>query len=339
MKIAVVLFNLGGPAKLTQVKKFLFNLFNDKNIITIPQPFRWLLATLISTFRTNKAKKLYQHMGGGSPILAYTKEQAAHLAITLEQLDKLNQYEVFIAMRHAAPYAEEAVEKITQYSPDEIILLPLYPQYSTTTTKSSFEDFIAKAANISAKIKTICCYPKDEDFIKAHQELIRKTYEENNLANKKPLILFSAHSIPQKFVDRGDPYQWQITTTVENIMRNLKLEVEYVISYQSKVGKIKWLEPETSKEIIKAAKANKALIIVPIAFVSDHLETLVELDIDYKQLADELEVKDYHRVPALGINSSFINSLANQTIKLVNNEAFSRVCPREFCCCWLEKNK
>jgi ferrochelatase len=317
MKIAVVLFNLGGPAKLDEVKTFLFNLFNDKNILTLPQPFRWLLAKTISTFRANKAKKLYQHMGGSSPILAYTKEQAAHLSLKLEELDKKNQYEIFIAMRHAAPYAEDAVEKIKQYAPDEIILLPLYPQYSTTTTKSSFEDFMKKSANISAKIKTICCYPKDDDFIKAHQELIIKTYEE-------------------KIVDRGDPYQWQIERSVEHIMNGLGLEVEHLISYQSKVGKIKWLEPETSKEIIRAAKENKALIIVPIAFVSDHLETLVELDIDYKQLADELKIVDYHRVPALAINGNFIKSLAKQTIKLVNNEGFLRICPKEFCCCFLK---
>ncbi|KKB96187.1 Ferrochelatase [Candidatus Arcanobacter lacustris] len=329
-KIAVILFNLGGPSDIDHVEGFLFNLFNDKNIITLPNPFRWLLAKLISSTRSNKSKKLYQQMGGSSPILKNTQDQAEALAIKLKEIDPDNQYEIMISMRYSKPFSDDLRESIDKFKPDEIILLPLYPQYSTTTTKSSFEDFIPKFKD-EFKIKSVCCYPLEENYIKSHQEKIRKSYLENNLKGKDVVILFSAHSIPQKCVDNGDPYQWQIEATVRAIMRDLNLEVSHKICYQSRVGRLKWLEPSTDSEIKN--NKDKSMMIVPIAFVSDHLETLVELDIDYKLLANDYGVKDYCRVSALGIEDNFIKSLAKSTIDSVNDLPRMRICPKEFCKC------
>jgi ferrochelatase len=329
-KIIVILFNLGGPSDLNHVEEFLFNLFYDKNIIALPNPFRWLLAKFISSTRASKSKKLYQKINGASPILENTKDQADQLNIKLKELDPDNQYQIMISMRHSKPCSDDLIEPINKFQPDEIILLPLYPQYSTTTTKSSFEDIIPKLKNIS-KIKSICCYPIEENFIKSHQQKIRESYLENNLTGKDVMILFSAHSIPQKYVDNGDPYQWQIEVTIADIMKDLNLEVDHRICYQSRVGRLKWLGPTTEDEIKN--NRNKSLMIVPISFVSEHLETLVELDIDYKLVANQYDVKDYCRVTSLAIEDNFIKSLAKSTIDLVNDLPRTRICPKEFCKC------
>jgi ferrochelatase len=346
-KIAVVLFNLGGPSDLKQVKSFLFNLFYDKNIITLPNPFRWFLAKLISNLRENYAKEIYKKIGNKSPILEQTIQQAQAIHNKLISFKDNNNYKIIISMRYAQPFSEQAIEEIKNFAADEIIALPLYPQFSTTTTKSSLEDFYKslKKHKIDIPVKAICCYFDNEDFIKSHIKLLDDKYQQahSDGANKIK-ILFSAHSLPQKIIDNGDPYEWQIIQTVKKIIDNFAVKnIDYSICYQSKVGRLKWLEPSTEKSIIENA-CSTSLIIVPIAFVSEHSETLVELDMDYKQIANNNGCKNYYRVPTLAINDIFVESLAKIIIQLltlasekttmvISSNDGIRKCPNEFCGC------
>lgn len=344
-KTAIVLFNLGGPDSKEAIRPFLFNLFNDKYIITVPAIIRYFIAWIISSRREETAQKIYAHTGNRSPILDETNSQKKALRKALE--NKLeNNYEIFICMRHWHPMSDEVIQKVKQYDPDEIILLPLYPQYSTTTSASSIEDFssaLKKEALHKVYLKTICCYPFDDDFINSHVSLIK-----NNLVKLKNKnnyrILFSAHSLPKKIIDSGDPYQWQIEKTVESIVNKLEIDnLDYKITYQSRVGPLEWLKPNTEDTIIKTAQQNKAIIVVPVAFVSEHVETLVELDIEYRKLVDNYEV-EYIRIPALSINKLFIEYLSriitkfsNYNGNILSSSNFKRICPKNFekCLCRL----
>jgi len=338
-KVAVVLFNLGGPDSLNAVKPFLFNLFNDQYIITLPSILRFLVAKLISIRREKVAKTIYANTGGKSPILYETLAQKEALKEELINSSDIT-FELFICMRHWHPMTEEVVKNIKNYEPTEIILLPLYPQFSTTTTASSLNEFgknLRKEFMDKVKLKTICCYPLDEGFIDSHVKLIEaKLSDKLDLSNYR--MLFSAHGLPEKIVKAGDPYQWQIEQTVFKIINNLQLlpkfkKIDYKVTYQSRVGPLKWLEPNTEDEIKIAGKDNKSLIIVPVAFVSEHVETLVELDIEYKHIADEHNI-DYVRVPTLSTNELFIKSLANMILNFssrdyscLSSSNFSRICP------------
>lgn len=338
-KIAVVLFNLGGPDSLNAIKPFLFNLFNDQYIITLPSVLRFLVAKLISTRREKVAKAIYANTGGKSPILEETLAQKEALKQELIKNSDIT-FELFICMRHWHPMTAEVVKNIKNYEPNEIILLPLYPQFSTTTTASSLNEFaknLSKELIDKIKLKTICCYPLNEGFIDSHVKLIEaKLSDKIDLSNYR--MLFSAHGLPEKIVKAGDPYQWQIEQTVFKIINKLQLlpkfkKIDYKVTYQSRVGPLKWLEPNTEDEIKIAGKDNKSLIIVPVAFVSEHVETLVELDIEYKHIADEHNI-DYVRVPTLSTNELFIKSLANMILNFSSREYsclsssnFSRICP------------
>lgn len=338
-KIAVVLFNLGGPDSLNAIKPFLFNLFNDQYIITLPSVLRFLVAKLISARREKVAKAIYANTGGKSPILEETLAQKEALKQELIKNSDIT-FELFICMRHWHPMTAEVVKNIKNYEPNEIILLPLYPQFSTTTTASSLNEFaknLSKELIDKIKLKTICCYPLNEGFIDSHVKLIEaKLSDKMDLSNYR--MLFSAHGLPEKIVKAGDPYQWQIEQTVFKIINKLQLlpkfkKIDYKVTYQSRVGPLKWLEPNTEDEIKIAGKDNKSLIIVPVAFVSEHVETLVELDIEYKHIADEHNI-DYVRVPTLSTNELFIKSLANMILNFSSREYsclsssnFSRICP------------
>ncbi len=326
MKKAVILFNLGGPDSINSVKPFLFNLFNDPAIIRLPNPFRYLLAKFISHRREKTAITIYKCLGGKSPILNETKAQADALEEKLREVDSKNIYKIFIVMRYWHPFAQETIKQIKEYGADKIILLPLYPQFSTSTTASSFKQWKETAAEHRLNIETqsICCYPRNMDFIKAHVGLIKQHYKNGYR------LLFSAHGIPKSFVKDGDPYQWQIEQTVNKIVDSLNLEnLDWKICYQSKVGRMKWLEPSTENEIIRAGKEKKSIIVIPIAFVSEHSETLVELDIEYKELAESVHVPDYIRVPTVNINKDFILSLAMMCM----NNTPQKICPAEFTGC------
>ena len=338
-KIAVVLFNLGGPDSLNAIKPFLFNLFNDQYIITLPSVLRFLVAKLISTRREKVAKAIYANTGGKSPILEETLAQKEALKQELIKNSDIT-FELFICMRHWHPMTAEVVKNIKNYEPNEIILLPLYPQFSTTTTASSLNEFarnLSKELIDKIKLKTICCYPLNEGFIDSHVKLIEaKLSDKMDLSNYR--MLFSAHGLPEKIVKAGDPYQWQIEQTVFKIINKLQLlpkfkKIDYKVTYQSRVGPLNWLEPNTEDEIKIAGKDNKSLIIVPVAFVSEHVETLVELDIEYKHIADEHNI-DYVRVPTLSTNELFIKSLANMILNFssrdyscLSSSNFSRICP------------
>lgn len=344
-KIAIVLFNLGGPSSLSSVKRFLFNLFYDKAIINLPNPLRFILAKIISITRNKKSQKIYSLVGNNSPILQETESQKA--AITEKLKQTLNEdFKIFIAMRYSYPDSKEAVRKINEYNPSEIILLPLYPHFSSTTTGSSIKDFISSLYKNKSEdyqhIKTICCYPIDDEFIESHLSLIKQSLKK--LKNKKGFrILFSAHGLPVKIIKAGDPYQWQIEKTVESLVSKLSIDnLDYKITYQSRVGPVEWLKPNTEDEIEIAGKEDKSLIIVPIAFVSEHVETLVELDIEYRKIAGKYKI-EYIRTPALGTNKLFINSITKMVSNLVNygfdtkdlicSSINKRICPYNFTMC------
>lgn len=319
-KRAVVLFNLGGPDSPAAVRPFLFNLFNDPAILTFPQPFRWLLAQTISRAREKKAQAIYAKIGGRSPLLELTQAQATALEAQLNQ-GSADEHRTFIAMRYWHPFADAAAAAVAAFAPDEIVLLPLYPQFSTTTTQSSFEDWhrAAQAARLSAPTVQVRSYSEQTDFIAAQADLLGI---ERAKAGSQPVrILFSAHGLPQKVIDAGDPYQREIEATAAAIAAAAGLaRADWAVCYQSKVGPMKWLEPSIDTELERAARDRLGVIVLPIAFVSEHSETLVELDMDYRDRAAALGVAPYLRVPALGTHARFIAGLAKLVRDALNQK-------------------
>ena len=331
MKKAIILFNLGGPDKLKNVKPFLFNLFNDPAILNLPTLLRYPLAKLISNRRAPTAKKIYEELGGSSPILKLTTDQSNALEKKLNQNDNKNEYKCFIVMRCWHPRAEKVINDVRSYEPEEVVLLPLYPQYSAATSGSSIKEWkeVCKKNDYKIKTSTICCYPTDPLFIKSHVNEIKKKIE--NLKNYK--LIFSAHGLPEKNIKKGDPYQWQVEQSVRNIIKNLDIKnLDWILSYQSRVGPLKWIGPSTDNIIVENSKLGKKIVLVPIAFVSEHSETLVELDIEYKELADKNGCTDYLRVPALGTNSDFIGSLASLIINKEEKKFTENLYPPEIQC-------
>jgi protoporphyrin/coproporphyrin ferrochelatase len=336
-KIAVVLFNLGGPDSQEAVKPFLFNLFNDRAIISAPQPVRFLLAKFISGKRAPTTREIYKNSGGKSSLLENTKAQAKALE---KHLKPMAEVKTFIAMRYWHPFSFETVKKIKDFAPDRIILLPLYPQFSTTTTGSSATDWqrTAKKAGLDVQTSIVCCYPKEANFIKAHATAIKPELLKA-LKNGKTRILFTAHGLPEKIVEGGDPYAWQVEETVKAVVSELgEKTFDHAICYQSRVGPLKWIGPSTEDEIKRAGNEKLNLVMVPISFVSEHSETLVELDIKFAALAKEAGVGSYHRVPALGTSGDFIKSLGNVVKAALDRDGISsfegtRFCPAELSKC------
>ncbi len=338
MKVAVILFNLGGPDKIESVEPFLFNLFNDPAILNLPSFIRYPLAKLIAKRRAPIAKDIYKEIGGSSPILKLTQDQAISLENSLNNSQKTFNYKVFITMRCWHPRASETVKLVKDFDPSELVLLPLYPQYSAATSGSSILEWkeVAKKNNLNLETSVICCYPEDNKFIKAHIELISEKIKKLN--NFK--LIFSAHGLPEKNIKKGDPYQWQVEQGVKKIMEGINdTSIDYILSYQSRVGPLKWIGPSTEDVIIENSKKGKHLVIVPIAFVSEHSETLVELDIEYEKLARKNGCKDYTRIEALGVNENFIQSLSDLIINKDNYKFKNNLyppknrCPSNFTQC------
>lgn len=334
-KTAIILFNLGGPDHPDAVRPFLKNLFFDPAIIRLLRPMRWAIAELISRRRTPTAQKIYDELGGKSPILENTVAQATALETTLRAHGDVR---VFTAMRYWHPRAADVARDVKTYAPDDIILLPLYPQYSTTTTASSLAEWNKAAAAAGLKATpahAVCCYPTQGDFVRAHAQLVR-TYFDEASHHGAPRILFSAHGLPEKIVKKGDPYQWQVEQTTREILRELGGNPDYSNCYQSRVGPMKWIGPSTESEILRAAHDKRPVVLVPIAFVSEHSETLVELDIEYAALAHENGLDRYYRVPTLSVHAQFIAGLAEMCLKIENGSARcashtgARICPRSF---------
>jgi protoporphyrin/coproporphyrin ferrochelatase len=319
-KLAVVLFNLGGPDSLSAVQPFLFNLFNDPAIIGLPWPFRPLLATAISRSRREEASHNYAHMGGASPLLVETEKQAKALERSLN--DTLAGFEArtFVAMRYWRPFTEDTARAVADFAPDEVVLLPLYPQYSTTTTASSVKAW-KKLYRGSGRTREICCFYDDPGFAAAYARSIRQTFEAAGRPRNLRL-LFSAHGLPEKVIKRGDPYQWQVERSCEAVMRELGDGWDWGVCYQSRVGPLKWIGPSTPEAIEQAATDGKGVLVAPIAFVSEHVETLVELDRDYAALAREKGCPVFLRAPAIGVDEGFISGLAG----LVAGALFRTTC-------------
>ena len=338
-RVAIVLFNLGGPDHPEAVQPFLFNLFNDPAIIGAPGLIRWALAHLISRRRAPIAQEIYARIGGRSPIMPETELQADGLT---ERLGDLGEVKTFIAMRYWHPRARETAKAVADFKPDEIVLLPLYPQFSTTTSESSLKEWQIEADRIGLKAKTraLCCYPNQAGFVEAVADLL-KTALAKAEPRGAPRILFSAHGLPERVIAGGDPYQHQVELSAEAVMAKLaRPDVDWLVCYQSRVGPLKWIGPSTDKEIERAGADGVPLIIVPIAFVSEHSETLVELDIEYKHLADESGVPFYVRVPAVRNHPAFLDGLADVVRgSLSRNKVHcgqgdgGRICPGKFMRC------
>lgn len=311
-KTAVVLFNLGGPASEKDIYPFLFNLFYDPAILSLPNPLRYILAKAISKRRLSKAKSIYAQLGGGSPLLENTQAQAAALE---QELGK--DYRVFVSMRYTAPFASDVVKDVKAYAPNEVVLLPLYPQYSTTTTDSSFKAWGKATEGWQVPLRFISSYPTQNGFLKALRDLILPLYEKAQ-RHGSPRILLTAHGLPEKIIKKGDPYQNQVEKTAEELVKKLSL-TEVVLCYQSRVGPLKWIGPSIEEEIIKASRLKRPLVIVPLSFVSEHSETLVELDITLKNLAFREGCPAYERVPTVQTHPFFIQGLAS-LVKLASCE-------------------
>ena len=322
MKKAVILFNLGGPDNLNAVEPFLFNLFNDPAIISLPVFLRYPLAKLISKRRAPIAKAIYAEMGGKSPILEETNKQA--LAIEKNLKNEKDEYKCFISMRCWYPRAFQTIKKVKEYNPDQIILLPLYPQYSNATSGSSIKEWkdICKKEGLTTETKVVCCYPTEKDFILSYANLIKEKINLKKL--NETILIFSAHGLPENKIKKGDPYQWQVEQSVNMLVKKLSMvNLNYILSYQSRVGPLKWIGPSTDVVIKEEARKNKIIIVVPVAFVSEHSETLVELDIEYRKLAEENGSKEYIRVPAVTENQDFINSLKSSILQASEGEKFT----------------
>ena len=313
-RVAIVLFNLGGPDGPDAVRPFMRNLFSDPAIIGAPAFIRLPLAAFISTTRAPSARKNYDLMGGGSPLLPETEAQARALSQFLEQSLPDRETKVFIAMRYWKPFTDVTARDVAAFRPDHVVLLPLYPHFSTTTTGSSLQAW-RKAYRGSGEVHTVCCYPTADGFVKAHAERISEAWKASGSPGNVR-VLFSAHGLPEKVIEAGDPYQAQIEQTSAAVAARLELTglgkgLDWQVCYQSRVGPLKWIGPSTVEAIQKAQTDGKGILITPIAFVSEHVETLVELDHEYGELAKSLGVTTYIRAPALGIHPDYVATLGD----------------------------
>jgi len=312
-KVAIVLFNLGGPDRPEAIAPFLLNLFRDPAILSVPWPIRPWLARRIARARLGPATASYAHLGGRSPLLPETEHQARLLAAALPDLD----VRVFIAMRYWHPFSDEAARAVAAWDPDDIVLLPLYPQFSTTTTASSLAAWreAAISVGLAKTTRAVCCWYANQAFITSLCTILRRSLAEARAALPPAAalrVLFSAHGLPERIIRAGDPYRIQVEATMAAILRELGNEVpDACLSFQSRATPERWLQPSTQDEIRRAGTEHTSLVVVPIAFVSEHSETLVELDIDYRELAANSGVPAWFRVPTPGADPLFIAVLAD----------------------------
>ncbi len=302
----VILLNLGGPDSLEAVKPFLYNLFSDRDIIRLGPPFlQKPLASLIVNLRAKKAREFYALIGGKSPLEEITTAQASALR---ERLGPA--MPVYVGMRYWKPFISDTVERMHRDGISRIVVLSLYPHYSIATTGSSVKAFKEAAARYPVEYACINSWFEHPGYIDALAEKIRQGME---TFHEKPAVLFSAHSLPQKFIDAGDPYEFEIRGTIEALAK--KVDMQWHLSYQSKTGPVKWLEPTTEHMLHElAGKGVRDLLVVPVSFVSDHIETLYEIDMLYKNMAQGLGI-NLRRVESLNTSPKFIEALADIVIK------------------------
>jgi ferrochelatase len=311
-KKAVVLMNMGGPNNLDEVEVFLKNMFNDRNIITVKSNLlRKFIAFMIVTSRKKEARENYEHLGGKSPIVDNTKKLISKLQERFEDIY------ITYEMRYTPPFANDIINELKEKNIKDIILFPLYPQYSTTTTKSSLEDFEDFAKNEDFNIKIVEPFYEDKQFLHVIVNQIQEDIK--NLNSSQVDLIFSAHSLPQKIVDAGDPYQSQVQNQVallKEILKEKNIEFNDIkIAYQSKLGPLKWLDP-TLESVIRNNE-NKNILIYPISFIIDNSETDFELSIEYKEIADELNFEKYLVSKCPNDKSDFVDYL-EQKIKSID---------------------
>ncbi len=318
-RVGVLLLNLGGPDKLEDVRPFLFNLFSDPEIIRLPiKGLQKPLAWLISTLRAKKSQENYLQIGGGSPLRQITEAQSQALE---EQLSAMSQdAQVYIGMRYWHPFTEEAIARIKRDRIENLVILPLYPQFSISTSGSSFrvlEEMWKEDPDLGQIEHTIIpSWYNNPGYLQAMAQLIAQELEQFS-APDQVHIFFSAHGVPQSYVDEaGDPYQQEIEDCTRLIMKTLNRPNEHTLAYQSRVGPVEWLKPYTEDALQElGAQGMKDLLVVPISFVSEHIETLQEIDIEYREIAEEAGIENFQRVPALNTHPVFIDSLAQLVIK------------------------
>lgn len=343
-RVAVVLFNLGGPDCAESIKPFLKNFFMDKNIIQAPWPVRLIVSSLIANRRSkNEAGTSYGLLGGRSPLLDNTLAQAGALEKSLNIAAPDTLWRVFTAMRYWHPMSDAAARDVADFVPDRVVLLPLYPQFSTTTTRSSIQAWHKAAAKIglTAPTTTLCCYPFNDGFIAASARLVRDAYSSFvQTHGRTPRVLFSAHGLPEKIIQGGDPYQWQCEQAADAIAAATGIDqLDWKICYQSRVGPLKWIGPSTEDALRQAADDRVPVLIYPHAFVSEHVETLVEIEIEYREEAHKMGVPGFARVPTVGVAPEFIAGLRDMVIQHGSNattlaDGAKRICPENFtqCC-------
>ncbi|MDD3183195.1 MAG: ferrochelatase, partial [Alphaproteobacteria bacterium] len=267
MKTAVLLCSMGGPKSLKAVRSFLFHLFYDPAILRCANPLRWIMATLISTRRASLSRKMYKKIGGASPLVANTRDQVAALE---KKLATHGNFRCFIGMSYSQPFIREAMEEINIYKPDHLIVVPLYPQFSTTTSQSVFDQIklCLVQYNIKMKISELLSFQTEAGFVSAICHLMTPIVEEAQ-KHGNPRILFSAHGVPESVVKGGDPYPFQCQETVDAILAAWSgTPLDHVLCYQSKVGRRAWIGPSNKGEIQQAATARRPIVVVPTAFVS-----------------------------------------------------------------------
>jgi ferrochelatase len=326
-RVGVLLLNLGGPDKLEDVRPFLYNLFADPEIIRLPSPLLQApLAWLISTLRTKKSQENYRKIGGGSPLRRITEAQAQALQQQLQQ----NGYavKVYIAMRYWHPFTEAAIAQIKRDHLDELVILPLYPQFSISTSGSSFR-LLERLWNADPELQNlkytiVPSWYKHTGYLQAMADLIERTIAQVPHPSQAH-IFFSAHGVPVSYVEEaGDPYQKEMEDCTALIMKRLNRPHAYTLAYQSRVGPVEWLQPYTDEAIERLAHSGvKELVVVPISFVSEHIETLEEIDMEYRELAEAAGIETFARVPAPDADPAFIQALADLVVQALNEPPIS----------------
>ena len=329
---AVLLLNLGGPATLDEVQPFLLELFADHEII--PLPFQSTLGPFIARRRAPKVKARYAEIGGGSPILRWTRLQSEEMARRLdERSPQTAPHKAYIAFRYASPSSRDALLQMKADGVKRVIAFTQYPQYSCATTGSSLNELWRAVRDLGMEHEfewsVIDRWPVHPGFIKAIAASVYTGLEKFPAnARQDVLLMFSAHSLPLNVVERGDPYPQEIGASVHAVMQALNFSHEYLLSYQSAVGPVRWLGPSTEAMIRQLGKAKrKRVLVVPIAFVSDHIETLHEIDIEYKELAEQCGIGQFERAPALNDSPIFFDALADL---VATHLASGETCSRQY---------
>lgn len=308
---ALILLNMGGPDSLSAVEPFLYNLFSDRELIQLPagallqKPF----AKIISYFRAKKVVENYRLIGGRSPLLEWTQKQAAGVAQRLGSC-----FKPYVIMRYWHPRAEEVLAEIKTTGIETAVVVSMYPHYTGATTGSSVNDFKRAVAKIFPELE----YQLIEEWYDwpGYLDSLANRVNEglntfHDLMRDDVQILFSAHALPQKFIDRGDPYKQQVETTVQKVMQRVG-HYDWSIAYQSRSGPVKWMEPGTEETIRQLADSgHRALLMVPVSFVSDHIETLEEIDVEYRDLAITHGIVNFYRAPSLNDHDDFLAAMAD----------------------------